>query len=143
MAVRKATGVWEGNLKQGKGNVRSESGVLDAKYTFASRFEDGTGTNPDELLGAALASCYSMFLANVLSEAGHTPTSITSGSHVHLGSKEGGPAITKIELVTEGNVPGIDRATFEKHADEAKKGCPVSKTLAGVDISLEAKLTSS
>lgn len=140
MAIRKATGVWEGNLKQGKGTVSTESGALDAEYTFASRFEEGTGSNPDELLGAALASCFSMFLANVLDQAGHTSERVATTAHVHLGSKDGAPVISKIELVTEATVPGIDRDTFEEHAQKAKQGCPVSKTLTGTEITLDATL---
>ncbi len=140
MAIRKATGVWEGDLKSGKGNVRTESGVLDAKYTFASRFEDGTGTNPDELIGAALASCYSMFLANVLSQAGHKPEHVTSEAHVKLETKDSGPVISRIDLVTTASVPGIDEKTFLEHAKNAKARCPVAKTLTGTEIALEASL---
>lgn len=140
MAIREATGVWEGDLKSGTGKVRTQSGVLDATYTFASRFEDGTGTNPDELIGAALASCYSMFLANVLSEAGHTPDHVTSKAHVKLETTDDGPAIPRIDLVTTARVPGLDEAAFLEHAKNAKAGCPVAKTLAGTEIVLDASL---
>lgn len=140
MAVRKATAIWEGNLKQGNGNVKTESGVLDARYTFASRFEEGTGTNPDELLGAALASCFSMFLANVLAGAGHDPKRVSTEARTHLSTTDDGPVISKIELLCEADVPGIDRSEFLEHAQKSKKNCPVSKTLTGTEVTLDATL---
>ena len=140
MAVRKADAVWRGDLKSGEGTITAESGAFrDASYTYASRFEEGKGTNPDELVGAALASCYSMFLASLLAQDDHAPERVSTEARVHL-STEGGPHIARIELITEGEVPGIDEATFRDFADRAKAGCPVSKALQATEIRLEAKL---
>lgn len=137
MAIRESSAIWKGNLAKGKGTVRLGSGAYEGAYTFASRFEEGPGTNPEELVGAAHAGCFSMFLASLLSKAGHVPTSISTTARVHLGD---GPRITLIELSTVGDVPGIDEKTFIEIAEEAKKGCPVSQALAAVDVSLTAKL---
>jgi osmotically inducible protein OsmC len=137
MAIRESSAIWKGNLAKGKGTVRLGSGAYEGAYTFASRFEEGPGTNPEELVGAAHAGCFSMFLASLLSKAGHVPTSISTTARVHLGD---GPRITLIELSTVGDVPGIDEKTFNEIAEEAKKGCPVSQALAAVDVSLTAKL---
>lgn len=137
MAIRESSAIWKGNLAKGKGTMRLGSGAYEGAYTFASRFEEGPGTNPEELVGAAHAGCFSMFLAALLSKAGHVPTSIATTARVHLGD---GPRITLIELSTVGDVPGIDEKTFIEIAEEAKKGCPVSKALAAVDISLTAQL---
>ena len=142
MAVRNAHAVWEGNLREGKGNIKTGSGHLDTRYNFVSRFEDGSATNPDELLGAALASCYSMALANMLASAGHEPTRISTEARVHLEKGDDGFGIPKIELVCQAEVPGIDRSDFLEHAQNAKTGCPVSKTLTGTEITLEATLNS-
>lgn len=140
MAVRNAHAVWEGNLREGKGNVKTGSGHLDTRYNFVSRFEEGSATNPDELLGAALASCFSMALANMLAGAGHEPTRVSTEARVHLEKGDDGYAIPKIELICEAEVPGIDRSEFLEHAQNAKKGCPVGKTLTGTEITLEATL---
>ena len=140
MAVRKAHAVWEGNLREGKGTVKTESGHLDTRYNFVSRFEDGSATNPDELLGAALASCFAMALANMLAGAGHEPERLSVEARVHLQKGDDGFAIPKIELVCEADVPEIDRADFFEHAQNAKEGCPVSKTLTGTEITLDAAL---
>lgn len=140
MAVRKANAVWEGNLKEGNGNVTTESGVLDARYTFSSRFEEGAGTNPDELLGAALASCFSMFLASVLAGAGHEPKRVSTEARAHLNTTDDGPVISKIELLCEAVVPGLDRSEFLEHAQTSKQNCPVSKTLKGTEVTLDATL---
>jgi len=139
MPTRTATAVWKGNLKEGSGTVKTETGALDGSYSFPSRFQEGTGTNPEELLGAAHAACFSMALSNMLAEAGHPPDSVSTTAKVHLDMKDG-PNIDKIELVTEGKVPGIDAATFQEHADKAKEGCPLSKALKAVEITLDAKL---
>jgi len=117
--------------------MRVSSGFFEGPYTFASRFEEEKGTNPEELIGAAHAGCYSMFLSALLSNAGFTPTRIHTTAKVHLGV---GPTITKIELNTEAEVPGLDEATFAERAAMAKAGCPVSKALASVDIELTARL---
>lgn len=139
MAVRSAEAVWEGNLQQGQGRFKTGSGVLEGTYTFKTRFEEEPGTNPEELIGAAHASCFSMFLSAVLSKAGHTVKRIRTTAKVHL---EEGPTITKIELDTEAEVPGLDEKTFFEQAEVSKKGCPVSKALASVQIELNARLIS-
>lgn len=140
MTTRKADAVWEGNLKQGQGKMKLGSGAYEGAYSFKSRFEEGTGTNPEELIGAAHAGCFSMALSNMLSEAGHVPTRVQTNAKVHLEMVEGAPTITRIELDTEGEVPGIDEKTFLEHAEKAKTGCPVSKALAGTQINLNARL---
>ena len=138
---RGATSTWRGDLIGGAGVDSTESGALsDTAITFVSRFENGGGSNPEELIGAAHAACYSMFLSAILSAAGHVPDAVATRAVVTLDA--GGPKITRIHLVTEGQVPGIDQATFQKFADDAKAGCPVSKLLApGLeDMTLEATL---
>ena len=139
MAVRVSSAEWKGTLKEGAGTLKLGSGAYEGPYTFASRFESGPETNPEELIGAAHAACYSMFLSALLSNKGFVPTIRTTAT-VHL---EAGPTITLIELDTEAVVPGIDEATFQQVAEEAKKGCPVSKALAGPEIKLNAKLVAS
>lgn len=119
--------------------MRLGSGAYEGAFSRASRFEDGPGTNPEELLGAAHAGCFSMYLSLILSKAGHVPTRIDTTAKVHLGE---GPKITLIELSTVGDVPGIDEKTFLKFAEQARKGCPVSQALSAVDMSLKARLTS-
>lgn len=142
MATKTAEAIWEGDLKTGKGNVKVESGVLDAQYTFASRFENGKGTNPEELIGAAHAGCYSMALSNELASAGHDPKSVETKAEVVLEMKEEGPEITTVRLISKANVPGIDKDTFMEIANGAKEGCPVSKVLAGAEITLDIELMS-
>jgi osmotically inducible protein OsmC len=117
--------------------MRLGSGAYEGPYTFASRFETGPGTNPEELIGAAHAGCYSMFLSALLTKAGFTPKKIHTTAAVHLGE---GPAITLIELTTRADVPGLAAADFQQHAQAAKQGCPVSKALAGPKITLNATL---
>ena len=136
MAVRTSSAEWKGTLKEGAGTLKLASGAYEGPYTFASRFESGPETNPEELIGAAHAGCYSMFLSALLSNKGFVPTIRTTAA-VHL---EAGPTITLIELNTEAEVPGCDEATFQQLAEDAKKGCPVSKALAGPEIKLTAKL---
>ncbi len=138
MVIRDSSAVWEGNLVDGKGSMRLGSGAYEGAYTRASRFENGPGTNPEELIGAAHAGCFSMFLAAILSKAGHTVEQINTTARVHLGD---GPKITLIELSTTGVVPGIDEATFIEFAEQAKKGCPVSQALASVEMKLTASLS--
>lgn len=137
MAVSKAQAKWTGNLKEGSGSVKGTA--FDAPFTFASRFEgSGKGTTPEELIGAAHAGCFSMFLAAQLSNAGHPPTSIETSATVHL---EAGPTVTKIELETKANVPGVDPKVFEEKVAFSKANCPISKALAAVpEIVLNAKL---
>ncbi len=138
--VRTSKAQWNGSLKDGKGTVSLGSGAYDGQYSFSSRFESGTGTNPEELIAAAHAGCFSMALSAGLGKSGFTPTRISSEAKVHLEKVGEGFAITKIELVTEGEVPGIDEAAFLEHAEGAKKNCPVSKALGAVEITLTAKL---
>lgn len=138
MTIRESSAVWKGNLTEGKGSMRLASGAYEGEYTKASRFEEGPGTNPEELIGAAHAGCFSMFLSAILSDAGHIPTSIATTAKVHLGA---GPKITLIELSTVGKVPGIDEKTFVEFAEKAKKGCPVSQALAAVETKLTTKLS--
>lgn len=134
---RVANAVWNGDLKGGRGTLSGTSGVLnDASYTYASRFEQGKGTNPEELIGAAHAACFSMFLASTLSKGGHVPESIETKATVSLG----GGAITGIRLETRGTVEGIDDATFQEAVRVSKEGCPVSKALASVPIEVNATL---
>jgi osmotically inducible protein OsmC len=137
MPVRESTAVWNGNLTEGKGSMRLASGAYEGEFTRASRFEEGKGTNPEELIGAAHAGCFSMFLSALLSNAGHVPTRIATSTKVHLGA---GPKITLIELSTVGEVPGIDQQTFTEFAEKAKQGCPVSQALAAVEMKLTAHL---
>jgi lipoyl-dependent peroxiredoxin len=142
MAVRNAEAVWEGNLQEGHGDFKVGSGAFEGRYSFATRFGEEPGTNPEELIGAAHASCFSMFLSAVLSKAGHTVKRVHTTAKVHLGTVDGGPTITKIELDTEAEVPGLDEASFMEHAEASKKGCPVSKALAATEIVMTAKLIS-
>jgi lipoyl-dependent peroxiredoxin len=137
MSVRSANAIWEGTLKEGSGNFKTGSGVLAAPYNFRTRFEEEPGTNPEELIAAAHAGCYSMFLSAQLTNAGFIPTSITTTAKVHL---EAGPTITLIELNTEAVVPGVDEAKFAELAQVSKEKCPISKALASVEIKLDAKL---
>jgi osmotically inducible protein OsmC len=137
MTTRTSTAEWKGSLKEGAGTMRLGSGAYEGPFTFASRFESAPGTNPEELIGAAHAGCYSMFLSALLSKAGTPPTSIHTTAKVHLGD---GPTIHLIELETVGVVPGLTEAAFLEQAEAAKKGCPVSKALAGPEIRLSARL---
>jgi lipoyl-dependent peroxiredoxin len=141
MATRNATAEWQGDLRSGSGSFEGSSGVISGKYSFKTRFEDEPGTNPEELIAAAHASCFSMALSSILAEAGHPPDSVSTTAKVHLRMVEGGPAINQIDLVTEGKVPGIDQDQFAGYAQQAKEGCPVSRALAGVgEITLDARL---
>jgi len=140
MAKRTASAVWKGTLREGGGTVKLGSGTFEGKYSFASRFENGTGTNPEELIGAAHAGCFSMALAAALTKAGHNPTRISTTAQVSLEKVGEGFKITTIELKTEGEVPGIDESAFLEQAESAKKNCPVSQALAGTEIKLNATL---
>lgn len=142
MKVRKATATWEGKLTEGGGKIQLGSGAFEGPYDHAGRFKEGSGTNPDELVGAALASCYSMFLSALLTEAGHPPQHIETTAHVTLETPEEGPVISGIRLVTEAQVPGLDERTFHEKANAAKENCPVSKAVQGPEISLQASLKS-
>lgn len=140
MAVRNAEAVWEGNLPKGNGTMKFGSGAFEGAFSFASRFEEGTGTNPEELVGAAHAGCFSMFLSALLSDAGYVPNRVHTTATVYLEQVEGAPWITKINLSCEADVPGVDERTFQEKVAESKTGCPVSKALGGVEISVDAKL---
>ncbi len=140
MKVRQGEAVWQGTLKDGKGRVRLGSGAFEGPYSFASRFEEGAGTNPEELIGTAHAGCFSQALAMMLAEDGYTPERIDTTAKVHLDKVGDDFKITTIELATEAKVPGVDADTFSQKAQAAKKGCPVSQALAGVDIKLTSKL---
>jgi lipoyl-dependent peroxiredoxin len=140
MPVRKADARWEGSLQDGRGTMALGSGAFDGQYSYGSRFEEGTGTNPEELIGAAHAGCFSMALSGILTRAGHVPDEIETGARVHLDKANGGFAITRVELKTRGRVPGLSADEFGRYADEAKSGCPVSKALGAIDITLEAQL---
>ncbi|OFW61023.1 MAG: peroxiredoxin [Actinobacteria bacterium RBG_16_64_13] len=138
MPVRKSEATWRGTLKEGGGTMRLASGRYEGPYTFSSRFEEAAGTNPEELIGAAHAGCFSMFLSALLTEKGYKPEQIHTAAAVHLGA---GPTITKIELDTEAIVAGIGVAEFQEVALAAKANCPVSKALAAVpEIVMSAKL---
>jgi osmotically inducible protein OsmC len=137
MSIRNAEAIWTGNLKEGKGALKLGSGAFEGAYTWASRFEEAPGTNPEELIGAAHAGCYSMFLSALLTKVGYPPTRIQTTAKVHL---EAGPTITLIELDTTAEVPGINEKAFQEQAEAAKQNCPVSKALASVEIRLSARL---
>jgi lipoyl-dependent peroxiredoxin len=136
----KGSAEWKGDLQSGAGTFTAGDSISGG-YTFKSRFEDGPGSNPEQLIAAAHASCFSMALANALAQAGHAAESVQTDATVTLRFVDGAPTITKIALVTVGRVPGIDQATFTEHAQAAKAGCPVSRALASVpEITLEATL---
>jgi osmotically inducible protein OsmC len=137
MAIRTSSAIWQGTLKEGSGTMTVGKGVFEGPYTYASRFEEGPGTNPEELIGAAHAGCFSMFLASLSTNAGFTPTSIRTTATVTI---ENG-TITTSELNTEATIPGLDESTFMSLAQDAKAKCPVSKALGGVNIILHARLT--
>jgi osmotically inducible protein OsmC len=141
MPVRSANAVWEGSFAEGSGRMMMESGAYEGAFGAASRFEEGEGTNPEELIAAAHAGCFSMSLSAGLTRAGHPPTKIETTAKVHINKLEEGWRITLIELDTRADVPGVDEATFLEKAEAAKAGCPVSNALAGVpEIRLAAKL---
>lgn len=140
MPIRSADAVWEGPLQGGKGTMSFGSGAFEGQYSFSSRFEEGTGTNPEELIAAAEAGCFSMALSGALGRNETPPTRISTTAKVHLDKAEVGFHIPLIELVTEAEVPGIDAADFARIANDVKASCPVSKVLAGAEITLDAKL---
>ncbi len=140
MPVRHAEAVWEGSLREGKGSLKLGSGAFEGAYSFPSRFESGDGTNPEELIGAAHAGCFSMALSGELNRAGFTPSRIHTTAAVHLEKVDGGFKVTRVELDTQVTVTGIDDATFQQHAEAAKTGCPISQLLTGAEITLTARL---
>jgi lipoyl-dependent peroxiredoxin len=133
MATRNGSAEWRGDLRGGEGNLTVGDGVFKGAYSYASRFEEGEGTNPEELIAAAHAACFTMALSNILAEHGHAPESVRTVAKVHLRQTDAGPTIQRIDLETEGNVANIDQDHFAEHAEEAKRGCPVSRALAGVE----------
>jgi len=139
MPIRNAEATWEGDLPQGRGNMKLGSGALQGKYSFGTRMQEEPGTNPEELLGAA-HGCFSMALSAGLSKAGHAPNRIHTTADVYFDKVGEGFKITKIRLRTEATVPGVDEGTFRAQAEAAKKNCPVSQALAGTMIELDAKL---
>lgn len=142
MGIRKARAVWESNLEEGQGTISLGDDGLEVPYSFSARFEDGSGSNPEELVGGAHAGCFSMALAHELGEAGHPPVRIETTARVHLEKSGDGFAIPRIELETEADVPGIDAETFQRFAQNAKQSCPLSKVLSAAEITLSAELLS-
>ena len=141
MPIRKANAEWKGDLKSGKGSLNTETKTLNnVPYDAGSRFESGSTTNPEEIIGAAHAGCYSMALANSLSKEGFKVNSIKTDARVHIEKTDAGFTITKIELDTVGEIEGIDNEKFQKYAEQTKTGCPVSRALTGPMIILTAKL---
>ncbi|MBN9559869.1 MAG: OsmC family protein [Alphaproteobacteria bacterium] len=139
MAIRTSEAEWQGDLKGGRGTMKLGSGAFEGQFSFSSRMEEGAGTNPEELIAAAHAGCFSMALSAGLAAAGHPPSRIHTTAQVHFGPAAGGFAISRIDLQTEGSVPGIDAAAFQKAAEGAKENCPVSKALKAVEITLTTK----
>jgi lipoyl-dependent peroxiredoxin len=143
MASRNGSAEWKGDLKGGSGTVRVGDGVFEGSYSFSSRFEEGEGTNPEELLAAAHAGCFAMALSLIIGEDGHTPESLRAQARVQLRNVDGAPTISRIDLEVEGTVPGVDEDAFRSYAEKAKAGCVVSRALAGVpEIELSATLAS-
>ena len=140
MTIRKADAAWTGSLREGSGELALESGAFRGPYTFKARFEQGKETNPEELLGAAQAGCFTMALTAMLSRENIAPTEIRTTAAVHLQQRAGGFEIPKIELTTRAKIPGITAERFAALAADAKANCPVSKALAGVEITLDAAL---
>jgi lipoyl-dependent peroxiredoxin len=140
MPTRTAQARWEGSLQEGRGTMRMATGAYEGPYSFKSRFEEGEGTNPEELIGAAHAGCFSMALSGGLGSAGYEPESVETTAQVHIDKAGEGFKITRIELDTKARVPGIDRDEFERQAEAAKEGCPVSQALTGTEITLSAEL---
>lgn len=140
MIDRKAHARWEGDLRAGNGTVRLGSGAFEGRYSFGSRFEQNPGTNPEELLGAAHAGCFTMALASSLAKAGYTPKSVETTAVVHLDKVDGTFTVTGIDLVTRGDVPGVTVAEFQKLADDTKVTCIISRALAAVPMTVEATL---
>jgi lipoyl-dependent peroxiredoxin len=143
MATRNASATWRGNLQEGDGSMALGSGAWEGPFTFKSRFEDGAGTNPEELIGAAEAGCFTMQLAASLSEVGHVPESVQTNTRVHIRQIDGKPTISQIDVVTRARVPGVDDETFQRIANETKDNCIISRALAGVgDVTVDATLES-
>lgn len=141
MPVRTAIAVWEGTVKDGNGVLKVGSGAFEVPYNFISRFEEGSTTNPEELLGAAHAGCFTMALSSALGRAGHTVHRIQTTANVHLTKQDGVNSISRIDLHTQGKVDGIEQATFEEFAERTRTGCIVSRALASVETTITATLS--
>ncbi|MDZ5444116.1 OsmC family protein [Micromonospora sp. 4G57] len=141
MPIRTASASWQGNLTDGAGTVRTGKGGLTGTYSFKSRFEEGEGTNPEELIGAAHSACFSMALSKQLADAGATDIAVDTTAKVHFDKTDAGMSVTRIDLETVGQVPGMDEAQFTKLAEAAKENCPISRLLSpGAQVSLTARL---
>jgi osmotically inducible protein OsmC len=141
VTARNGSAEWHGSVESGSGTVTVGDGVFEGAYSYESRFAEGEGTNPEQLIAAAHAACFTMALSSVLGAAGHAPESLHTNARVQLRNIDGAPALARIDLETEGRVPGIDEQQFQRHAEEAKANCPVSRALAGIpEIVLSAKL---
>lgn len=140
MPERSAEATWKGTLSDGNGTMKLKSGAYEGAYSFRSRFEDGAGSNPEELIAAAHAGCFSMALSGLLEDEGYEPDSVDTDANVTLRTLEDGPAITKIQLTTRASVPDLDSDTLQQYAQTAKEECPVSKALAGTEITVDASL---
>jgi osmotically inducible protein OsmC len=141
MTTRNGSAEWHGTVESGSGTVTVGDGVFEGAYSYDSRFGEGKGTNPEQLIAAAHAACFTMALSSILGAAGHAPESLRTNARVQLRNIDGSPTLTRIALDTEGRVPGINEQQFQAHADEAKRACPVSRALAGIpEIVLTARL---
>jgi osmotically inducible protein OsmC len=141
MTARNGSAEWHGDLQSGSGKVTVGDGVFEGAYSYQSRFEEGEGTNPEQLIAAGHAACFTMALSNILSGAGHPPESVRTNARVQLRNIDGAPTLTRIDLETQGNVPGVDAQGFQRYAEDAKENCPVSRALAGIpEIVLSARL---
>ncbi len=140
MSIRTANAIWKGTLKDGQGQMKLGSGAFDGEFTWASRFADGEGTNPEELIGAAHAGCFSMFLSAQLTKAGYVPTHIQTAAAVDLGADDVGPMITMIELSCEARVPEIEPSEFQELVEISKEKCPISRALAATEFKVTATL---
>jgi lipoyl-dependent peroxiredoxin len=139
---RSASAIWHGDLKKGTGALTTQSHVLnDTPYSFHTRFEDGAGTNPEELIAAAHAGCFTMALSSQLTSAEHPPSTIETTATVTMETTDDGPTITKVHLSTHATVPGIEKDKFDELASKAKQGCPISRLLKAAEITLDATLT--
>jgi lipoyl-dependent peroxiredoxin len=141
MTARNGSAEWHGDVRSGSGTIVVGDGVFEGPFSYESRFAEGEGTNPEQLIAAAHAGCFTMALSNILSGAGRAPQELRTSAHIQLRNIDGAPTLTRIDLDTEGRVPGIDDEEFQERAEQAKAGCPVSRALAGVpEIVLTARL---
>jgi osmotically inducible protein OsmC len=141
MTSRDGSAEWHGDIRGGSGTITVGDGVFEGPFSYDSRFAEGTGTNPEQLIAAAHAGCFTMALSNILSNAGHAPESLRTTARIQLRNIDGAPTLVRVDLTVEGRVPGIDEQEFQGWAEQAKTGCPVSRALAGIpEIVLTAKL---